>query len=81
MHLSPAAYSWQTRTRLQAWLAIPLAASTQWQLLSEGTMSLAPVWEKLTDQAAQGKILFIVTETAATDRREKRISREGLASL
>ena len=42
----------------EADLGIPLAASTQWQLVSDGAMNLAPVLEELTDRAAQGQIIY-----------------------
>src|SRR5437667_7297376 len=40
--------------RLESHLGIPLAAATQWQLVSEAAAILEPVGEELIRQAAQG---------------------------
>lgn len=43
--------------KLQAGMGIPLPASTQWELVSEGSKSLTPAHDELVRQAAQGKVL------------------------
>ena len=44
--------------KLQQGLGIPLPATTQWELVSEGAASLKHVHEELIRQAAQGEVLF-----------------------
>jgi len=44
--------------KLQQGMGIPLPATTQWELVSEGATSLKPVHEELIRQAAQGEVLF-----------------------
>jgi transposase len=44
--------------KLQQGMGIPLPATTQWELVSEGAASLKPVHEELIRQAAQGEVLF-----------------------
>jgi transposase len=43
--------------KLQQGMGIPLPASTQWELVSEGAKSLTPAHDELVRQAAQGKVL------------------------
>jgi transposase len=43
--------------RLESHLGIPLAAATQWQLVSEAAAILEPVAEELIRQAAQGSLV------------------------
>lgn len=43
--------------RLESHLGIPLAAATQWQLVSEAAATLEPVGEELIRQAAQGSLV------------------------
>lgn len=43
--------------RLESHLGIPLAAATQWQLVSEAAAILEPVGEELIRQAAQGSLV------------------------
>jgi len=43
--------------RLESHLGIPLAAATQWQLVSEAAAILEPVGEELIRQAAQGHLV------------------------
>lgn len=43
--------------RLQGNLKQPLPASTQWDLLYAASLILAPVYEALVDQAAQGEVI------------------------
>jgi hypothetical protein len=43
--------------RLQDDLEIPLAASTQWEIVSAAVPELTPVFEELIRQAAQGQVL------------------------
>jgi transposase len=43
---------------LQANLGIPLPRSTQWDLVAQAAKPLAPVYEELIRQAAQGEVLY-----------------------
>jgi transposase len=43
--------------KLQQNMGIPLPATTQWELVREGSKLLAPVHEELVGQAAQGEVL------------------------
>src|SRR5690242_10592529 len=43
--------------KLQQNMGIPLPATTQWELVREGSKLLAPVHEELVHQAAQGEVL------------------------
>ena len=43
--------------KLQGGMGIPLPASTQWELVKEGADTLAPAFDELIRQAAQGKVL------------------------
>jgi transposase len=42
---------------LQGYLEIPLPASTQWDIVSAGATDLAPAFDELIRQAAQGEVL------------------------
>jgi hypothetical protein len=42
---------------VESQLGIPLAAATQWKLVSEAAVALQPVWEELLRQAAQGRLI------------------------
>lgn len=44
--------------RLQGNLEIPLAASTQWDIVDTAAESLAPVYQELIQQAAQGDVVY-----------------------
>ena len=44
--------------RLQQALAIPLPATTQWDVVAQAAPSLAPAFEELVRQAAQGTVLY-----------------------
>jgi transposase len=44
--------------RLQQALAIPLPATTQWDLVAAAAPSLAPAFEELAQQAAEGSVLY-----------------------
>ena len=44
--------------RLQSNLEVPLPASTQWEIVAETAQVLAPVYEELIRQAAQGEVLY-----------------------
>jgi transposase len=44
--------------KLQQGMGIPLPATTQWELVSEGAKELQPVHDELVRQAAQGEVLF-----------------------
>lgn len=44
--------------KLQQGMGIPLPATTQWELVSEGAKTLQPVHDELVRQAAQGEVLF-----------------------
>jgi hypothetical protein len=43
--------------RLESHFGIPLPAATQWELVAAGAASLAPVWDELIRQAAQGEVV------------------------
>jgi transposase len=44
--------------RLQSNLEVPLPASTQWEIVAETAQVLAPIYEELIRQAAQGEVLY-----------------------
>jgi transposase len=44
--------------RLQEQLGVPLAASTQWELVDQKAESILPVYDLLVELAAQGEILY-----------------------
>jgi hypothetical protein len=44
--------------RLEQALAIPLPATTQWDVVAQAAPSLAPAFEELARQAAQGTVLY-----------------------
>jgi hypothetical protein len=44
--------------RLQRNFQIPVAASTQWTIVSTGAQLMTPVYEELIRQAAQGEVLY-----------------------
>jgi hypothetical protein len=50
--------------RLQQSLAIPLPATTQWDVVAQAAPSLAPAFEELVRQAAQGPVLYNDDTTA-----------------
>ena len=50
--------------KLQRQTGIPLPASTQWDLVADGGAALAPVFQELIRQAAQGKVLHNDDTTA-----------------
>jgi hypothetical protein len=50
--------------RLQQALAIPLPATTQWEVVAQAAPSLAPAFEELVRQAAQGTVLYHDDTTA-----------------
>jgi transposase len=50
--------------KLQQNMGIPLPATTQWELVREGSELLAPVHEELIHQAAQGEVLHNDDTTA-----------------
>ena len=50
--------------RLQQSLAIPLPATTQWEVVAQAAPSLAPACEELVRQAAQGTVLYNDDTTA-----------------
>jgi len=43
--------------RLESNFGIPLPAATAWEIVAAGAASLAPVWEELIRQAAQGEVV------------------------
>jgi transposase len=45
--------------RLQQALGIPLAASVQWKLVQRKAKLLLPVYERLTQEAAQGEVIHV----------------------
>jgi hypothetical protein len=50
--------------RLEQALAIPLPATTQWDVVQEAATSIVPVVDELARQAAQGKVLYNDDTTA-----------------
>ena len=44
--------------QLMKHLGIPLAASTQWELVRDGAEVLKPVWEELIGEAANGDVIY-----------------------
>jgi transposase len=50
--------------RLQQALAIPLPATTQWDVVAQAAPALAPAFEELVRQAAQGTVLYNDDTTA-----------------
>ena len=44
--------------RLQGSCEIPLAASTQWDIIHAAASLIAPAWEELIRQAAQGEVVY-----------------------
>ncbi len=78
---------------LQKNLGIPLAASTQWEIVEKAARALAPVHQELIRQAAQGDLFFnddtgvkileylkenAQIEAAQADAKEKTKSRTGM---
>jgi transposase len=55
---------WNRLEHLQAWLGVPMPASTQWELVRDAERDLAPVCDELVRQAAQGKVLHNDDTTA-----------------
>ena len=43
--------------RLESHFCIPLPAATAWEIVAAGAASLAPVWDELVRQAAQGEVV------------------------
>jgi len=76
---------------LQASLGVPLPASTQWEIVEEVAVKIAPVYRELLRQAAQGDIIYnddtvakILSQMniADKDRRERKgIFTSGFASV
>jgi hypothetical protein len=44
--------------RLQRSCEIPLAASTQWEIVAAGAVTMVPAYEELIRQAAQGEVVY-----------------------
>jgi hypothetical protein len=50
--------------QLQASLGIPLAASTQWEIVDDAANKAVPAWQELVCQAAQGSVVYNDDTTA-----------------
>jgi len=50
--------------QLQASLGVPLAASTQWEIVESVASNITPAWEELIRQAAQGDVIYNDDTTA-----------------
>ena len=50
--------------QLQASLGVPLAASTQWEIVDDAANKVMPAWQQLVRQAAQGSVLYNDDTTA-----------------
>ena len=50
--------------QLQASLGVPLAASTQWEIVDDAANKVVPAWQQLVRQAAQGSVLYNDDTTA-----------------
>jgi hypothetical protein len=67
--------------RLEQSMGIPLPASTQWELVEEAAESLAPAYDELIRQAAQGTVLHNDDTTAKIlDLMDRRTSMEAVAT-
>jgi len=76
--------------QLQAGLGVPLAASTQWEIVDEAANKVLPAWQELVRQAAQGsvlynddttaKILSLIKEQTAGDSCRKGMFTSGILS-
>jgi len=44
--------------QLQASLGVPLAASTQWEIVDDAAKKAEPAWQELVRQAAQGSVVY-----------------------
>jgi transposase len=50
--------------QLQASLGVPLAASTQWEIVDDAANKAVPAWQELFRQAAQGSVVYNDDTTA-----------------
>jgi transposase len=50
--------------QLQAGLGVPLAASTQWEIVDDAANKVLPAWQELVRQAAQGSVVYNDDTTA-----------------
>jgi len=50
--------------QLQASLGVPLAASTQWEIVDDAANKVLPAWQELCRQAAQGSVVYNDDTTA-----------------
>ena len=76
--------------QLQAGLGVPLAASTQWEIVDHAANKVVIAWEELVRQAAQGevlhnddttaKILSVIKENAAGGSARKGMFTTGILS-
>jgi hypothetical protein len=64
--------------RLEQALAIPLPATTQWDVVAQAAPSLAPAFEELVRQAAQGTVLYNDDTTARILKFTAEARAEGL---
>ncbi len=50
--------------QLQASMGVPLAASTQWEIVDDAANKAVPAWQELVRQAAQGSVVYNDDTTA-----------------
>jgi transposase len=76
--------------QLQGALGVPLAASTQWEIVDDGAEKILSAWQELVRQAAQGAVLYnddttarilsLIKENAAADPKRKGMFTSGILS-
>jgi transposase len=76
--------------QLQGALGVPLAASTQWEIVDDSADKILPAWQQLVRQAAQGAVLYnddttvrilsLIKENAAADPKRKGMFTSGILS-
>ena len=76
--------------QLQGALGVPLAASTQWEIVDDGADKILTAWQELVRQAAQGAVLYnddttarilsLIKENAAADPKRKGMFTTGILS-
>jgi len=76
--------------KLQGALGVPLAASTQWEIVDDGAEKILSAWQELVRQAAQGAVLYnddttarilsLIKENAAADPKRKGMFTSGILS-
>ena len=76
--------------QLQGALGVPLAASTQWEIVDDGAEKIIVAWQELVGNAAQGSVLYnddttarilsLIQENAAADPKRKGMFTTGILS-